>query len=383
MIKNLFKTLGAFLFLILASAALLYATAIPKAAQEQNGTVLVMLNEIRQQSGAENNPQLSAAICGLQEQLSASDTSYAEHYVQRVTLAFIGLGACFLILLLLYVYVRILRPFHTLQQYAAEIAGGNLDLPLDLERTNFFGEFTWAFDHMREEIRHAKAKERAAISENKTVIAALSHDIKTPIASIRAYSEALEANLSADYAKRQRYLQTIMRKCDEVTALVNDLVLHSLSELEKLEIHTEPLSIAEVIRETVSELEFAQLQLVEPLPNATVTADPRRVAQIIENLLNNARKYAAGCSVRIFAELTPQYYRIHVQDAGNGILPEDMPFILQKFYRGSNTADQPGSGLGLYIVNYLSQAMNGELCLNTSRDGLDVVVSLPLTFFDS
>lgn len=208
------------------------------------------------------------------------------------------------------------------------------------------------------------------------MIAALSHDIKTPIASIRACSEVLEANLNADYEKRQRYTSIILKKCDEVTALVNDLVLHSLSELEKLEIHLERLKIADVIRETVEEMAFADLLLEEPLPDATVTGDEARVAQIIENLLNNARKYAPGAKVHIYAKVLRGQYWIHVQDEGDGILPQDMPFVLQKFYRGKNVEGQPGSGLGLYIVKYLAEAMKGEVRLENTGKGLDAAFCL-------
>lgn len=105
-----------------------------------------------------------------------------------------------------------LAPFQKLEQYAGELAKGNLDVSLDYERTNFFGAFTWAFDHMREELIRARKREEYAIQENKTIIATLSHDIKTPIASIRAYAEALEANLESGYEKRQQYASVMPKK---------------------------------------------------------------------------------------------------------------------------------------------------------------------------
>lgn len=73
--------------------------------------------------------------------------------------------------------------------FAENIAQGNFDVPLKYERCNYFGAFTWAFDSMRKEIIKARAAEREAVENNKTVIATLSHDIKTPVASIRAYAE--------------------------------------------------------------------------------------------------------------------------------------------------------------------------------------------------
>lgn len=371
--------MGSFALLLLLFMALLSGYARSINDTEQNGNAVVLLNEIRQLgSDAEGYNPAGEQIDELQEYFRERSDEGEVLFVKRMLLVFLVFGIGYLAVIFGYVYWRILKPFAKLEKYAEQIADGDLDVSLGYERENYFGAFTWAFDHMREEIRYARKREREAIEENKTVIAALSHDIKTPIASIRACSEVLEANLNADYEKRQRYISIILKKCDEVTALVNDLVLHSLSELEKLEIHLEKLKIADVIRQTVEEMTFSDLLLEEPLPDAMVSGDAARVAQIIENLLNNARKYAPGAKVHIYAKVLQGRYWIHVQDEGDGILPQDLPFVLQKFYRGKNVEGQPGSGLGLYIVRYLAEAMKGEVRLENTGKGLDVAFCLPV-----
>lgn len=376
---KLWKVIGGFVLLLLLFMALLSGYARSINDTEQNGNAVVLLNEIRQLgSDAEGYNPAGEQIDELQEYFREKSDVGKVLFVKRLLLVFLVFGIGYLAVIFGYVYWRILKPFAKLEKYAEQIADGDLDVSLGYERENYFGAFTWAFDHMREEIRYARKREREAIEENKTVIAALSHDIKTPIASIRACSEVLEANLNADYEKRQRYISIILKKCDEVTALVNDLVLHSLSELEKLEIHLEKLKIADVIRQTVEEMAFSDLLLEEPLPDAVVSGDAARVAQIIENLLNNARKYAPGAKVHIYAKVLQGRYWIHVQDEGDGILPQDMPFVLQKFYRGRNVEGQPGSGLGLYIVRYLAEAMKGEVRLENTGKGLDVAFCLPV-----
>ena len=371
--------MGSFALLLLLFMALLSGYARSINDTEQNGSAVVLLNEIRQLGGdAEGYNPAGEQIDELQEYFRERSDAGEVLFVKRMLLVFLVFGIGYLAVIFGYVYWRILKPFAKLEKYAEQIADGDLDVSLGYERENYFGAFTWAFDHMREEIRYARKREREAIEENKTVIAALSHDIKTPIASIRACSEVLEANLNADYEKRQRYISIILKKCDEVTALVNDLVLHSLSELEKLEIHLEKLKSADIIRQTVEEMAFSDLLLEEPLPDAMVSGDAARVAQIIENLLNNARKYAPGAKVHIYAKVLQGRYWIHVQDEGDGILPQDMPFVLQKFYRGKNVEGQPGSGLGLYIVRYLAEAMKGEVRLENTGKGLDVAFCLPV-----
>ncbi len=123
-----------------------------------------------------------------------------------------GISILFLFVVFGYIYKAILCPFEKMKKFAEKVAQGNFDIPLNYERSNYFGEFTWAFDSMRREITKARACEKEAIDNNKTVIATLSHDIKTPIASIRAYAEGLEANLDTSIEKRYQYLAVLIKK---------------------------------------------------------------------------------------------------------------------------------------------------------------------------
>lgn len=377
--KNLIKISICFLLFLLVGTGILLLIKPSASGNTSRGEMLLLLNEIENRGIKENKySDIEEPLRKLQREVEKLGKNEASSFFSQEIIFMLLLSAGYMLTVFLYVYYRILRPFYILQGFAQEVAGGNLEASLNYERENYFGEFTWAFDHMKREILYARQREQKAIEENKTIIASLSHDIKTPIASIRACSEALEANLADTYEKRQRYVGILMKKCDEVTALVNDLVLHSLSELEKLQIKCEPTDIREVVQRTVEELEFSKLKLCKPIPAAVVLGDSGRISQVIENLINNARKYAPESEIHVFAECFQREYRIHVKDFGEGIPPQDMPFIRNKFYRGKNTKDMPGSGLGLYIVDYILGEMKGSLELNNSTQGLDAVVVLPV-----
>lgn len=278
-----------------------------------------------------------------------------------------------------YVYISILEPFEKIKKFAGEIAKGNFDIPLQYERSNYFGEFTWSFDCMRREIVKARLCEREAIENNKTVIATLSHDIKTPIASIRAYAEGLEANLDATPQKRARYLNVLMKKCDEVSRLTNDLFLHSISDLEKLKVSPEKTELCAFMEQAVEEMAAEKQDVVfeKGAEEIFVLIDRSRMLQITENLINNARKYAkTGICIKIRRE--EELVKISFWDSGAGIPAEDLPFIFDKFYRGKNCGSEQGSGLGLYIVKYLMEQMNGAVMLYNHADGLEVELSLPM-----
>lgn len=336
---------------------------------------LVALNEIRQLLPTDST-LASEKIDALEQTIRGEALRQSGGGQAAV---FCGISLAFLLTVFGYVYLEIFLPFDKMEAFAAEIAKGNFEVPLNYERSNYFGQFTWAFDSMRREITKARACEREAIENNKTVIATLSHDIKTPIASIRAYAEGLEAHMDSSPERRARYCAVIMRKCDEVAGLTNDLFLHSLSDLDKLQIHAAPLEIGAFMQEAVSELsaEQSDIRFTPPHFTATVSADQKRLMQIAENLINNARKYAQS-DIDISLTEHGGMIEIHFRDYGGGIPDTDMPFIFDKFYRGQNCGHQQGSGLGLYIVKYLTEKMGGTVLLHNHADGLEAVVALPI-----
>lgn len=373
-IKTALIFIGIFLVMSLCVEYFLEKNIIGTDAENE----LVLLNEIEQLTtdGEGYNPA-QEEIRALQERLQKGTAHAKQGSIRKVSAIYVCFTLFCLIAGFFYIYYKVLRPFSKLEKYAEQVAKGNFDFSLEYERENFFGAFTWAFDHMRKEIVRARENEAQAVSENKAIIATLSHDIKTPIASIRAYAEGLEANLDSDYEQRERYLKVIMKKCDEVSGLVNDLVLHSLSELEKLEIKEQKISMKKVLEETIQDLEYPNILLEQPVPDVELIADEKRMSQVLLNILENAKKYAPDSEIRIWALNTEERYEIHIRDYGDGILPEDMPFVLQKFYRGKNVRDKPGSGLGLYIVSYIMERMGGGIELENHQDGLEVVVWMP------
>ena len=283
-----------------------------------------------------------------------------------------------IIAVFLYIWFAILRPFEKLSGFAERIANGDFDLPLNYERTNYFGKFTWAFDCMRREISSARACEKEAIENNKTVIASLSHDIKTPVASIRAYAEGLEAGMDATPEKRAKYLSVIMRKCDEVAALTNDMLLHSISDLDKLKMNPTEFELCGFIKETVSEISARNnIRLNLPSYFIDINADRNRLTQVFENIVSNAAKYAKT-DVEISAAKTDKGAEIVFRDFGKGIPDEEIPFIFDKFYRGSRIEKENGAGLGLYIVKYVVSQSGGEVYAENLTDGFSIKIILPL-----
>lgn len=337
----------------------------------------VAVNEIQQLNERGDYEKANEKMTELQENMSRSQERKSG---AKAIPVLCGFSILFFLFAFGYIYAAILRPFDKMKEFAVKISSGDFNIPLKYERSNYFGEFTWAFDSMRREITKARVCEKEAIDNNKTVIATLSHDIKTPIASIRAYAEGLSASMDTSYEKRERYLSVIRKKCDEVSKLTNDLFLHSISDLDKLKIVPEPLEFCGFVKKIMEEIAGEQNDVYFKNPDFTaiVNVDKNRLSQLAENLINNARKYAKS-EIDVFLSHDGESVSLHVRDYGTGIPDENMPFIFDKFYRGSNCGDEQGSGLGLYIVKYITEKMGGNVLLKNRKNGLEAVVTFPVS----
>lgn len=344
--------------------------------EDEKSSYIVSLNEIKQLNNNGDYKKADEKISELQEKMRIT-----EEKKSGVNAIFILCMASvlFFILAFGYIYYAILSPFDKMKDFAVKISAGDFNIPLKYQRSNYFGEFTWAFDSMRNEIAKLRANEKEAIENNKTIIATLSHDIKTPISSIKAYIEALAAGMDNSYEKREKYFKVITKKCDEVARLTNDLFLHSISDLDKLKINLEKIEICSFMENIIKEIseERNDVHIKDSGFKCFVSADKNRLAQIAENLINNSRKYAKT-DIDVFFTNDDEELRLHFRDYGNGIPDENMPFIFDKFYRGNNCGNEQGSGLGLYIVKYITEKTGGSVKLINHKDGLEAIVCLPI-----
>lgn len=334
---------------------------------------IVNLNKFTQDSSPENTEAIAQAQASLRR---ASDTNL-NGAICAVILVFAASVLC-LLALSTYLYISVIRPFAKLQGFAEQVASGNLDLPLKYEKSNPFGRFAWAFDHMRIELKRARASERAAIEENKSVMASLAHDLRTPVASIRAYSEALSMGLAESEEERREYVEVIDRRCIEVSQLVNVMLTHSLAELDRISVECSAVPASPLLHQVVKD--FGLLEPVSVTAEVAVLhADALRLRQAIENLLVNVSKYAPGKAVEVTGRCKDEdSYQIEVRDYGPGMDDADIPFAFNRFYRGSNAHEVPGSGLGLYVVRYVVDRMGGEVTIAQAHPGISVRLSIPI-----
>jgi signal transduction histidine kinase len=271
-----------------------------------------------------------------------------------------------------YIDRSILRPFRKLQDFARHVAAGKLDMPLEMDRGNRFGAFTESFDLMREELKKARENERIANQSKKELVASLSHDIKTPVASIKAVSEVMYIKSSDENEKKQ--LEVINAKADQINTLITNLFSATLEELQELKVTVTEL-MSQVLYDLIKKADYNNQGTILGIPECIVLVDELRLAQVIDNVISNSYKYA-GTSIDISAHLKENYLEISFQDYGLGVSAEEVPLLFNKFYRAKNSTGKSGTGLGLYISKYLMNKMLGDIECEDNEDGFVVKIKL-------
>ena len=281
---------------------------------------------------------------------------------------------------LLWLDRSILKPFHKLKDFARRVAGGNLDMPMEMDRRNVFGAFTESFDIMRAELKKARKAEAKANASKRELVAGLSHDIRTPVASIRAAAEVgaalAEHGGGMDCAAllgtvRENYAQ-IIRKSDQISGLVNNLFTAALEDLERLSVSPGLMESRELcgILENADYLHRGRLP---EIPDCLLWADRFRLQQVFDNLFANSYKYA-GTQIRVEACRDSRCLRVTVDAEGGGVREEELPLLKEKLRRGQNAGKAEGAGLGLYISDYFMREMEGGLLVENGEKGLRVTV---------
>ena len=289
--------------------------------------------------------------------------------------ATLAAGFLLLLALLMWINARVLVPFRKLERFASRVAGGDLSAPLEMDRGNTFGAWTESFDLLRTELAASREREAAAQASKEALIAQIGHDLRTPIATISATAELLQ--LTEDSPAARERLQVIQSKSSQVDGLVSDLFRAHDNEIAALSVTPTDLDTGEV-EVLLREADHRRLMDIEPLPAVLVRADRLRLAQVIDNIVQNSYKYA-GTPIRVSGRVEGETLRLSLTDAGPGVEADETGLIFARGQRGRNAAGTPGQGLGLFTCAQLMERMGGHIEADLpGAGGLTIALSLPL-----
>ena len=272
------------------------------------------------------------------------------------------------ILLMFIIWYFYIRPFNKLSDFAASVSKGNLNVPLNMDRHNYFGAFTESFDRMREELKLSSEREAAANRSKQELVAEISHDIKTPVATIKATCEVMEIKYKEDDI--QEKVSVIKSKATSVEHLIDNMFRATLDDLDELKVTPREESSL-IIEDMLAGLRFyGTVEQKGSVPECLILVDKLRLEQVIDNIAGNSFKYA-GTTLEVSYKSDADNIRVILSDRGPGVPEKELAMLTTKFYRGSEAAGsgKDGSGLGLYLASRFMEKMGGGLDLKNREGG--------------
>ena len=301
------------------------------------------------------------------------------------------------------VYIIQIKPIRDMESVATEIAKGNLDAILPMRRGNMLGGVTESFDLMREELKSAKEKELAAEHAKREMVAELSHDLKTPVATIQATCEVLEMKVGRKLSQLREELESlgedetdeklaaktaekkaeeeelndllekagyISSKSETINQLVQSVFKANLEDMDEIQVSPVETDSRVIIGFFKELKDYGNILLENDIPECLVYLDTLRMSQVVDNIVGNAYKYA-GTDVHVsFSEVNNlpgkngkknNYIKIKIKDDGPGVPEDELPLVIEKYYRGSDSKEKSGYGLGLYLVKWYMEKQGGGM----------------------
>ena len=290
----------------------------------------------------------------------------------------ISYGTCMVImfaagvLIFFWVYRSFIRPLRELKTATKKIKEGELDFTLETDSDSEMGELIRSFEEMRVRLLDSQEKQIASDNEERELIRNIAHDLKTPITTIRGYSEGLLDGVASSPEKQEKYLKTIHRKAEEMTGLIDELSFYCKVDTNRIPYTFTKLSAREFFDECAEDLgaelsgksiEFTYEQRVSR--KVRVIADPEQLNKVISNIISNSVKYLDKKPGKIRMVLTDDgdFIQCDISDNGRGVDKQDLPRIYDRFFRtdSSRNSSQGGSGIGLSIVKKIIEDHGGSI----------------------
>lgn len=283
----------------------------------------------------------------------------------------------------------IIRPLDSLKRATEQIKEGNLDFGISYKRNDEMGELSEAFEEMRMRLKSSVEQQIQYENNRRELISSISHDLKTPITSIKGHVEGIIDGVANTPEKMEKYVQTIYAKANDLDHLIDELFLFSKLDSKNMIYHFEEIDIvkylADCTEEMLLEMENKNISFKfksENIGPLIVKADREKLKRVIMNILGNALKYRSKEKGTIELILTAQddYVTVVIRDNGIGISTENVEFIFESFYRGepSRNLATGGSGLGLAIAKRIIEEHSGKIWAESEENiGTSIFFTLP------
>lgn len=257
-----------------------------------------------------------------------------------------------------------------LNRCAEAISVGDLSTRVSISGRDEIAELGRSFNVMAEQLQDAARKKSEVEKLRRDLVAWVGHDLRTPLASVRAILEALADGIVQDPETANRYLQTAKINLGELSNLLDDLFEMAQLDAKGLRLDPMPNSLSDLVSDAVESLSTSakekHIELTGDIHDDVdpVNLDARQISRVLSNLISNAIRYSPpNAAVHVEAIRTATEVVVSVTDNGDGISGEDLPHVFEQFYRGEKSRSRTtgGSGLGLAIAKAIVQAHGGTI----------------------
>jgi signal transduction histidine kinase len=262
------------------------------------------------------------------------------------------------------------RRIQQVQSAAYRVANGDLNTRVPVDGRDEMAVLANSFNDMVTQLQVAQAKQQELDVLRRELVAWAGHDLRTPLTSIRAIIEALADGLVTDDDTRLRYLRTAQANVQSLSHLIDDLFEMAQVDAGGLQLNFEQSSIADLISDTLERFSAQAVRQGVTLEGSAasgvdaVRMDAQRIGRVLSNLVGNSLRHTSeGGRITLTAERQNDSLFVSVKDTGEGIRPEDLPRVFDRFYRGekSRNRETGGSGLGLAIAKGIIEAHGGSI----------------------
>jgi len=271
---------------------------------------------------------------------------------------------------------RVLAPLAEVAATAQHISETeDLTSRIQVRSDDEVGRLARRFNAMLERLEASRAELDESVRAQRQLVADASHELRTPITSLRTNIEVLLAHDQLDGEERRRMLTDVVEQTEDLTALIADLIELARGEAPAESI--EGVRLDRVVAESVERASrnFPNAHFESQLQPAVLEGSPERLGRAVNNLLDNAARHSPPGST---VEVAVDGSGVRVRDHGSGVAEEDLPYIFDRFYRGSTTRGRQGSGLGLAIVRQVAEQHHGSVqAANAPGGGAVFALLLP------
>lgn len=317
--------------------------------------------------------------------------SFAKFVRSSFPILFFGLILILIItngLLTYYVSRSIIRPIRELQKAAKQMKEGDLNNPIEVHSKDELGQLAQGFEEMRIRLKESIEKQLAYEENRKELIANISHDLKTPITTIKGYVEGIRDGVANSPERMERYVQTIYAKSIDLDHMIDELFLYSKLDLQRLPFNFERINFDDYLVDFIDELRFdlekkiVEIHLdIEKDRNYLVMVDREHLKRVITNIVDNSLKYIDKDHKILSFHLSTVDSQIlfSMNDNGPGIEEKNLPLIFERFYRAdlARGTEKGGSGLGLSIAKRIIEEHHGAIWAESLKgQGTTIFITL-------